>query len=167
MGKCQLIEHKLLLRASTNLQSFFFHIGLAENDIKVSITIDNDGSLTTDTGVVHENNGNWQKAEHVHIPGNTKWVEIKAQNPGDVGGILASFSNGVVTDESWQCADVSEASKPVWGQAVGYGYNNKDTEPWGRVNGGKAIPEIESRAQWIWVSDRYAETVLCMKNFCK
>ena len=117
-------------------------------------------------------NGSWKKAEKIKLLGNTKIVTIKAQNPRHKGGILASFSNDVVTDKSWECANMSSCdsagceSNPNWLQAISYGSNNKNTHPWG-TNLKKAIPEIEPKAQWIWVSDRYAKKVWCRKTFSK
>ena len=128
--------------------------------------------MTTNMNEVRDINDNWRRAEKIILPGNTKTVTIKARNPSDVGGILASFSNGVVTDESWQCADMSSChsacceSDPNWRQALSYGSNNKNTDPWG-THLRKAIPEIEPKAQWIWVSDRYAKRVWCKKSFSK
>jgi hypothetical protein len=111
-------------------------------------------------------------AKNFVIPGDTKYVKIKANNAGHVGGILASFSNGVLTDESWECADMSSCnskncdSKPKWRQAVSYGLNNKTIWPWGTFFK-KAVHGIERKARWIWVADRYAKSVWCMKSFSK
>ena len=52
-------------------------------------------------------------------------MTIKGHNDpdGNVGAILASFSNGVDTDESWQCAKMDECnsgdceSEANWEQA--------------------------------------------------
>jgi hypothetical protein len=140
------------------------------------MTIDNKGTLTTDTGEVYYKSSNWSEAESFTLPGNTKYVIIKALNdPGNVGGILASFSNGVVTDESWECANMSShesgncGSEPKWHKAKEYGPNNKTISPWGThltyLN--KTISEIEPRAQWIWITNASATSVWCKKTFSK
>ena len=159
------------LRSATNLTcQFSFFKGIAVNNIEVDITIDNAGNLTTDVGEMYNVNKNWQTAQNIALPGNTTYVVIKAHNdPGNVGGILASFSNGVITNnESWQCADMSSCNSasceriPKWLPAVSYGLNNKDTFPWRRD-----LSEIEQTAQWIWVSNKSAIRVWCKKTFSK
>jgi hypothetical protein len=137
------------------------------------MTIDNKGTLTTDNGEVYTDNKDWRKAESFTLPGNTKYVIIKARNdPRDVGAILASFSNGVLTDESWECANMGShnsadcESEPEWHNATEYGPNNKTTRPWG-TQLEKAISGIEPKAQWIWITSAYATSVWCKKTFSK
>ncbi len=162
------------LRSTTNLTSqFSFFKGIAVNNIEVDITIDNDGSLTTDAGEVYDINDDWMTAQNIALPGNTKYVIIKAHNdPGYVGGILASFSNGVVTNESWQCANMRSCDSdcegnPEWLPAESYG--PKDSNPWRSVlkNTNRNISEIKQTAKWIWVKDAKATSVWCRKTFSK
>jgi hypothetical protein len=127
------------------------------------MTIDDKGTLTTDNGEVYTDNKDWEKAENFTLPGNTKYVIIKARNyPGDVGAILASFSNGVITDESWECAEIRSHDsgnyerKPVWQQAKS-----------NQIKSNKAISGIEPKAEWIWITNAYAESVWCKKTFSK
>ena len=112
-------------------------------------------------------NGNWWTAKEYALPGNTKYVAIEARNPNHNGGILASFSNDVVTDESWQCADMNSCHlhwrSCNWRRAISYGSNNNSTRT---VLKGK-IPKIERKAQWIWVNDQSTTWVKCKKTFSK
>ena len=102
------------------------------------------------------------------IAGDTKVVTIEGGNPGTIGGILASFSSGVVSDGTWQCADMSSCTTAecensvTWQGATTYGVNENNPPPWNR-----RIPDIESTAQWIWVDDKYAKRVWCKKTFGK
>ena len=164
---------QILLRSATNLTSqFSFFKGIAVNNIEVNITIDNAGNLTTDVDEMYNINAcdDWKTAENITLPGNTTYVEIIADNTGAQGGILASFSNGVVTNnESWECADMSSRCSEnckLWLPAVSHGLNNKDTDPWGKILG-KGIPGIEQTAQWIWVKNIWAKSVRCRKTFSK
>ncbi len=128
--------------------------------------------MTTDVGEMYDINKNWKIAQNIALPGNTKYVVIKAHNgPNSVGGILASFSNGVVTNESWQCADMSSCNSncehnPKWLPAVSYGLNNEDTYPWGTILR-RHISGIKQTAKWIWVEKAKATSVWCTKTFSK
>ncbi|XP_028396727.1 uncharacterized protein LOC114520617 [Dendronephthya gigantea] len=145
------------------------HYEIAGYGISVSITTDNYGSLITNTGEERTVNGDWQTYEHFTLRGDTKTVTIKARNPGEVGGILASFNNSVVTDTSWECADMkgceSSCAQPGWEQAVAYGRNDDPTTIWYTTNGNKTVDKISSDAQWIWVRDELATKVWCRKTF--
>ncbi len=131
--------------------------------ITVNITIDNRGRLITNSGEKRNVLCDRQIAEHFTLSGGTKNVTIKAYNREKEGGILASFSNNVVTDGSWQCADMSscpEVKCAAWEQAVTYGFNDvHNEEKWEKIN------EIESTAQWIWVKHSTAKRVWCRKAF--
>jgi hypothetical protein len=97
------------------------------------------------------------------FPEDTQVVTIKARAYG--GLILASFSNDIVTDESWNCTDSSSCpsggcSNPKWENAVTFGKNeDSSTWPWGKH------PEIASSAQWIWINDPFAQSVWCKRTF--
>ena len=110
----------------------------------------------------------WIVSQRLILPGDTKVVTIKGNNPVTIGGILASFSNGVVTDGTWQCSDVSscasvECENSVkWQDAQTYGVNENNPPPWKR-----RIADIESTAKWIWVDDKYARRVWCKKTLGK
>ena len=38
------------------------------------------------------------------VPNNASTVAIKCENTADYGGLIASFSNGLITDGDWKCA---------------------------------------------------------------
>ncbi len=123
----------------------------------------------TDTGENRNVVCEWWTAEHFTLRGDTNVVTIKAHNDPDnnVGGILASFSNNVVTDESWQCADMSSwpaVTNASWEQAVTYGLNS---DPIGGEKKWTNITEIALSAKWIWVDDSTATRVWCRKTFGK
>ena len=120
-----------LFNSSTNKFSIVFQAN-AVIDIEANITIDNRGSLMVDTGQKHDLTPDWTKTDRFALPRDTKVVTIKGDNdPEDVGAILASFSNGVVTDGTWQCADMSSCTTTecensvIWQAAKTYGITGK------------------------------------------
>ena len=121
-----------------------------------------------DTGKEHSLKTNWQKTERFTLHGATKVVTIKGGNTYRTGAILASFSNGVVTDGTWQCAKMSSCTTTGCENSVTW----QDAETYG-VNGDKSSPRrrkinyIESTAHWIWVANASAESVWCKKTFGK
>jgi hypothetical protein len=127
--------------------------------------------LETDT-VNKTINGDWREAERFSLPWNTKYVTIKAGNLHGPGGILASFNNNVITNSSWECANISDChstncdNRTDWHPATEYGLNNASTVPWGTQLESK-IYEIVETAQWIWVSDISVKKVCCRKTFSK
>ena len=72
-------------------------------------------------------------------------------------GILASFSNGIVTDRSWSCFVLSRTSSYCHRgskEIASVACNNEDSNP----------PEIASNAQWIWISpSSSAKSIYCEK----
>ena len=153
-------------------QNFFFQAN-AVNDIEANITIDDGGSLMVEQMMSFENEKHnletgWDQAERFTLPKDTKVVTIKGNNSKGVGAILASFSNGVVTDGTWQCADMSSCTTTdcensvTWQGAKTYGINGKNTSPWNR-----RLNDIDSTAQWIWVDHNLAKRVWCKKTFGK
>ena len=124
----------------------------------------------TDTGEKRNVVCGWKTAGRFTLPGDTKVVTIEAHNDNDenVGGILASFSNRVVTNASWQCIDMSK-SNSTWLSAIEYGFNVASSGSiWSQSNKpDKKISEIEETAQWIWVQNRTAIKVWCRKTFSK
>ena len=122
-----------------------------------------------DTGEKHDLKTGWTETERFALPGATKVVTIKGDNRlGGVGGILASFSNGVFTDGTWKCADMSSCTTTdcensvTWQGAKTYGINGEKPSPWNRK-----LNDIDSTAQWIWVDYSNAEMVWCKKTFSK
>ena len=122
----------------------------------------------TDTGGKYDLTTDWEETENFSLPKDTKVVIIKGDNLHHEGGILASFSNGVVTDGTWQCADMSSCSNlecvnsVTWQDATTYGVNENNPPPWN-----KRLANIESTAQWIWAGNQHAKRVWCKKTFGK
>ena len=150
----------------TQLSKFFFFC--QANAVIAYITIDNGGSLMVDTGEKHNLTPDWGKTDRFILPGDTKVVTIKGDNgAGSPGAILASFNNSVVTDGTWQCADMSSCTTSecensvTWQGAKTYGINGENPSPW------NTRPYIDSTAQWIWVDNNLATRVWCKKTFGK
>ena len=77
------------------------------SDIAVDITCDNQLWFYADDqeyiGSSTPDYDDWQAVKHVDIPGNTKVYGIKCVDTGSVAGILASFSDGSITNgEDWR-----------------------------------------------------------------
>ena len=98
-----------------------------------------------------------KQAHRFVYPEDTKTVTIKAQ--GRNKGIFASFSNGIVTDESWTCC--SDVSGPCHSD---YEWENASIV----TNASFRRPqEIASNAKWIWISNSRARSVWCKRTFGK
>jgi hypothetical protein len=129
------------------------------------------GSIITDTGTEWILNCNWDKPEDFFLPKNTQVVTIKADTNGsEMGGILASFSNHEVTDETWLCGECTSFNSSLSGlecmkNATTFGDNGTHSipkPPSGDFSSGEA-----AKAQWIWVENVTASHVWCMKEFGK
>jgi hypothetical protein len=128
------------------------------------------GSIITDTGTEWIMNCNWQTPEDFFLPKNTQVVTIKAHTNGrDMGGILASFSNHVVTDETWLCGECTSFNSSLSGlecmkNATTFGETGTPSilKPPGYDFSGEA-----AKAQWIWVENVTTSHVWCMKEFGK
>lgn len=109
--------------------------------------------------------GNWP--QRLALPSDTQGVTIKARNCSKQNtGILASFSNGIVTDGSWRCADSTscnwtsnDCSNVTWENASVV-TNSVYSTPHRR-----STSEIASNAQWIWIGHSFAINVWCEKTF--
>ena len=127
--------------------------------IAVNITVRGTGSVTIDVNsLVLILNCDWRTPEDVVVPNNTKILTIKAYTSGShVGGILASFSNNVVTDEAWLCMEKGEN----WENATTVKINGTSSlpKPTGDDFSGDA-----ARAQWIWVKNTSATYQRCMQE---
>ena len=102
------------------------------------------------------------------LPKSTQSVTIKVRGCSNPKvGILASFSNGNVTDGSWSCADsttcnwkTNHCSSVAWVNASVVANNSDDSTSTRR-------PEIALKAQWIWISPNSPTNVWCKKTFGK
>jgi hypothetical protein len=129
--------------------------------IIVDVVINSTGSIQIedDKKWVEEN---WRQPRRFVLPEGTQVVTIKARRDDTMyGGILASFSNGNVTDKSWscRCCDWSECFESC---------SNSDWEnPPKTTLNTVSFPKIASSAQWIWVNNASASSVWCRKTFGK
>ena len=141
------------------------------NNITGNVSIDNVGTVYADGKFVRSITG-WKVASPVTLLANTTCVVIEGKTTGgvkgnDVGAILASFSNGILTDESWQCI-ISNAAKSqlVWPKATTYARNNNRTNnTWIDDYLGTPVPHIDGNATWIWTKNKNEESVTCRRSF--
>ena len=111
-----------------------------------------------------------RQPERFILPEDTQVVTIKAYTFWkSVGRILASFSNGYVTDESWSCANSfscknssDDCPSLKWNNATTFGKNDESS-----TTSRKYHIEIASNAQWIWISYSSATSVWCKRTFSK
>ena len=97
------------------------------------------------------------------LPKNTQVLAINVTGNHilECRGILASFSNGIVTDGSWKCVGnkpkSSSSGNGAWNTLASVGGPNNDPEH----------REISSNAQWIWIRNSPDKTIYCEKTFGK
>ena len=138
------------------------------NNITGNVSIDNKGTIYAD-GKFVRNITRWTEASPVTLLANTTCVVIEGKTTGGVGAILGSFSNGILTDESWQCI-ISNAAKSqlVWPKAKSHARNNIKTDSvWIKKNSNKPVANIDGNATWIWTEKNNEERVTCRRSFGK
>jgi len=120
----------------------------------LSATCDNimriyfDGKLVFEDEDHEINPYQWKITTTLDIPFGTKVVGISCQDFGLEKGIIASTSNGLVTDNSWLCTSdnvrdwIKQGSTAQFQNSVTLGENGD--EPWG------VRPNIGGSAKWIW-----------------
>lgn len=98
---------------------------------------------------------NWHQATTFAVPVGTQVVGIECEDLHAVGGILASFANGMVTDDTWQCSCQASAGWALpsfggsWSSAYEIGTNG--VNPWNTITG------ISGSAKWIWTRGWHGE----------
>ncbi|CAB4040132.1 Hypothetical predicted protein, partial [Paramuricea clavata] len=92
------------------------------------------------------------------VAAGTQNVTIVAEKASGsaLAGILASFSNGIVTDDLWSCSKNSNDLK--WEKASTYRRNDLN------ISRNRAISQIKQNAQWIWVKKLSASRVRCKRK---
>ena len=143
------------------------------NNITGNVSIDNVGTIYADGKFVSKITG-WQVASPVTLLANTTCVVIEGKTSyggrnKDVGGVLGSFSNDILTDGSWQCIIRNAAkSQLVWPKAKSHARNNKRTgSVWIKQNSEKPVANIDGNATWIWTEKNNEESVTCRGSFGK
>ena len=127
------------------------------------MVVDHKGSLTADPDacILVSQFSNWKNAENFNLPSDTLYVTIKAGSKNNaIGGILAEFSNGFVTDSSWQCAEISSTTENPWPAAYVVAANDGSHSQWNRV-----VANISPDAKWIWTSNSEDSEVWCRQSF--
>ncbi len=93
----------------------------------------------------------WTQTLTVTVPANTKVIAVKITDVGIVGGLLGSFSDGSVTDETWKCTrtvpqhtcwEKPDFDDSAWPAALATEIHG--AEPWGWR------PLISHSAKWLW-----------------
>ena len=65
---------------------------------------DDELTVYADGDVVIVENSFWENAEEAVVPIDTVVLGIKCKDNGGLFGIVASLSNGIITDDSWSCS---------------------------------------------------------------
>jgi len=142
--------------------------GLTSTQSTLFITCDNILLLYVDGfGVTSpHNDADWRKTSSTLLPAGTRSVAVSCQDLHHQEGILASTTNGALTDSSWKC---SSSSPNGWEQpdfddsswAAAEEIANHGDSPW------KTRPGINPNAKWIWTSGtpRGDTTVYCRRTF--
>ena len=108
-----------------------------------------------------DDNGNWKIPNKYVISSDSKVISIEGIDHGGAEGILGSFSNGLLTNESWKCTDVyypgwhfPDFDDGAWPAAVVVG--KYGDQPWGNIE------NINHAAKWIWTADsEHVNRVYC------
>jgi hypothetical protein len=140
----------------------FYFKAISSQDITGYVAVDHKGSLTADPGaqILVSQFSNWKNAEYFTLPANTRYVTIKAERKQNaVGGILAKFSNGFVTNSSWHCTEINSTTKSEWPAASEIASNDGTHSQWNRV-----VTEISQNAKWIWTTNSGDDKVWCRKS---
>jgi flagellar biosynthesis chaperone FliJ len=130
-------------------------------DTRVSVNIDNHGSVLLNGVYQFETSDNWgETASGNFVAKRGDVIAINADNfdgegTGNPGAIIADVTFGsqsVPTSERWRCvegifAPKSAAEIETWPYAVTLG--NNGVGPWGYVG------ELSSTSSWIWVAQNY------------
>ena len=100
----------------------------------------------------------WVTTSTLTVPSGTRVLAIECDAESWVGGILASLSNGQVTDHTWKCSAVYE---PGWTEPDFEPTSPNWTPAFEIVENGGSMPTwtwaectaCSSRAMWIWTPD--------------
>lgn len=135
-------------------------------EITGHMTINDTGIVKADGEPIFTKTSSWMTTANFSMPGNARIVVIEAHNPYQIGAILASFGNGIIIDESWECIDADYRSHALWPAAISYGKNDGTVSSWG-TRSPDSMKDISVDAQWIWTESCSEEAVVCKKVFGK
>ena len=85
-------------------------------------------------------------------------IKVEKKNNDD-GGMLAEFSNGIVTDSSWHCTEINSTTKSHWPAAREVATNDGSDSQWK-----SEVTGISSNAKWIWTPNSGDKEVWCQKD---
>ncbi|XP_078352807.1 uncharacterized protein LOC144637621 [Oculina patagonica] len=135
-----------------------------KEDFTATFTGDDSMEMFADGRSLGKDNEDWIKATNFIIPENTRLISIKAKPERLLHyGILGSFSNGLVTNESWKCTNhfylgwnIPHLDDSNWPAAVVVAKHGDS--PWGTIAG------ISLTAKWIWAAGGGFNIVYCRLN---
>ena len=95
----------------------------------------------------------WTEVWSQEVTGNTRTIAIHCHNNRGDAGLIASFSNGLTTDNTWRCSHVSVGGwyeenfdDSDWNRTYIIQANDGSGEGWSKDN------EFSNKAKWIWGS---------------
>lgn len=100
----------------------------------------------------------WTRTWKYDIADDAKIIAVNCQNTGSWGGLIASFDNGLTSDNTWRCSSNNESGwydedfdDSGWNTAYVIEENQWD-------NGGRSYEyDFPDRATWIWKDKNYYE----------
>ena len=134
----------------------------ATGDDKMAVFVD--GVRATPS---NDNENEWTESSDYPLNACNSLIAITCQDVGGIGGILASTTSGMMTDNTWRCTDELETGwetvgfteSDAWGPAYAYDTNDANTEPKTTF-----ISGISPSAEWIWYGSYSGTTIYCRKN---
>jgi len=106
-------------------------------------------------------NGRWNVPLSFYFPENLQVVAIFVRNTGGPGRLIASFANGIVTDNKWKCTTRAITN---W-HTTGFDDSNW---PVARIHGGNSghlgVNRLPTNAKWIGLYYRNAGSFFCRRN---
>ena len=103
-----------------------------------------------DTGKSDYKQTGHDEVRSVKIPFNTRVLRIEIDDGTNEKAFILSSSNGILLDTSWECT--SNKNNGVWPSAIV------------AKSGAKDLPNVSSKAQWIWTDDQKDTRVVCKKT---
>ena len=133
----------------------------ATGDDKMAVYVD--GVRATPSS---DNENEWTESSDYPLNACNSLIAISCQDVGGIGGILASTTSGMMTDNTWRCTDELETGwetvgfteSDAWGPANAYDTNDANTEPKTTF-----ISGISPSAEWIWYGAN-GQTIYCRKQ---
>ena len=150
------------------------------------VAVDNSVQVWADNELRGSASG-WAPATEITMSSATTIVALQVTNDGGSAGVLASFSNGAITDASWRCTSSAPSGDGELSLSYMYMYvltpalygctstcttawrtDSFDASSWSvaSTDGSNGVQpwglveDIAASAQWIWTSNT-ASTVYC------